>query len=118
VVAGVPVIAVIAITSIALGYAIAGFAPNPQTASNVGSAVTFLMFGFSGVLFPKAALPGALPDLVLYAVLHTALIEVIRGITLSGDAIIGFGEQLLIGAGWLILAFALAALFYRFTEDQ
>jgi ABC-2 type transport system permease protein len=113
----IPAIAVIAVTSIALGYAFAGFTPNPQTASNVGATVTFLMFGFSGVLFPIAALPGALPDIVVYAVPHTALIEVIRGITLNGDPIIGFGKQLLIGAGWLVVAFAAAVFFYRFTED-
>ena len=114
----IPLIAVIAVTSIALGYAIAGLTPNPQTASNVASTVTFLMFGFSGVLFPIAALPGALPDIVVYAVPHTALIEVIRGITLHGDPISGYGQQLLVGAGWLILAFAAATLFYRFTEDR
>ncbi len=114
----IPLISVVAITSIALGYAIAGLTPNPQTASNVGAAVTFLMFGFSGVLFPIVALPGALPDIVLYAVPHTALIEIIRGITLTGDDVTGYGRQLLIGAGWLIAAFAAATVFYRFTEDR
>ena len=114
----IPVIAVVAITSIALGYAIAGLTPNPQTASNVASTVTFLMFGFSGVLFPIAALPGALPDIVLYAVPHTALIEIIRGIVLDGDSVTAYGQQLLIGAGWLIVGFAGATLLYRFTDDR
>ena len=114
----IPVIAVITITSIALGYAIAGLTPNPQTASNVAATVTFLIMGFSGVLFPLAALPGALPDIVLYAVPHAALIEIIRGIVLFGDTITGYGQQLLIGAGWLVLAFAGATLFYRFTDDR
>lgn len=114
----IPLIALIAITSIALGYAIAGFTPNPQTASNVASTVTFIIFGFSGVLFPIVALPGALPDIVIYAVPHTALIEVIRGIVLNGDSITGYGHQLLVGAGWVIAAFAAAVLFYRFTEDR
>ncbi|MGH8935251.1 MAG: ABC transporter permease [Acidimicrobiia bacterium] len=114
----IPLIAVIAVTSIALGYATAGLTPNPQTASNVGGTITFLMFGFSGVFFPIAALPGSLPDVVPFAIPHAALIEVIRGIALSGDAITGYGRQLLIGAGWLAVAFAAAALSYRFTEDR
>ena len=113
----IPLIALVAVTSIAMGYAIAGLTPNPQTATNVGGTVTFLMFGFSGVMFPVEALPGALPDLVPFAVPHTALIEIIRGITFTGDPITGYGQQITIGAGWLAVAFTAAALFYRFTEQ-
>lgn len=112
-----PLIGMVAITSIAMGYAIAGLAPNPQTATNVGSTVTFLMFGFSGVMFPTHALPGILPDIVPFAVPHTALIDAIRGIALTGDAITRYGPQLLIGVGWLAVAFTAAALTYRFTEE-
>ncbi|MGH2384904.1 MAG: ABC transporter permease, partial [Candidatus Limnocylindria bacterium] len=113
----IPLIAVVAVTSIALGYAIAGLSPNPQTATNVGSTVSFLMFGFAGVMFPIEALPGFLPDVVPFAIPHTALIEVIRGIVLTGDAITGYGPQLLIGGGWLAFAFVVAAISYRFTDD-
>jgi ABC-2 type transport system permease protein len=114
----IPLIAVVAVTSIALGYAIAGLTPNPQTASNVGSTVSFLMFGFAGVMFPIEALPGILPDVAPFAIPHAALIEVIRGIALTGDSIAAYGPQLLIGAGWLAGAFTVAALSYRFTEDR
>lgn len=114
----IPLIALVAVTSIALGYAIAGFSPNPQTAQNIGATVTFLMFGFAGVMFPIAALPGALPDIVVYAVPHTALIEVIRGIALFGDPINGYSTQLLIGLGWLAGALLIASIFYRFTDDR
>ncbi|MGH2812112.1 MAG: ABC transporter permease [Actinomycetota bacterium] len=113
----IPLIALVAITSIALGYATAGLTPNPQTATNVGSTITFLIMGFSGVMFPIEALPGALPDIVPYAIPHTALIEIIRGIALSGDAITGYGHELLIGIAWLTGAFAVAARAYRFTDE-
>jgi ABC-2 type transport system permease protein len=114
----IPLIGVVALTSIALGYAIAGIAPNPQTATNIGSTISFLMFGFAGVMFPVEALPGILPDVVPFVVPHTALIEIIRGIVLTGTAITAYGGQLVIGAGWLALAFTIAALAYRFTEDR
>jgi ABC-2 type transport system permease protein len=114
----IPLVAATAITSIAMGYAIAGLTPNPQTATNVGGTVSFLMFGFAGVMFPIEALPGILPDLVPFVVPHTALIEAIRGIALTGDGIAAYGAQLLIGAGWLAVAFTVAALSYRFTEDR
>lgn len=113
----IPLIGVVALTSIAMGYAIAGLTPNPQTATNVGGTVSFLMWGFAGVMFPVAALPGVLPQLVPFVVPHTALIEVIRGIALSGDSITAYGPQLLVGAGWLALAFAVAAISYRFTDE-
>jgi ABC-2 type transport system permease protein len=113
----IPLVALVALTSIAMAYVIAGLTPNPQTATNVGSTISFLMFGFAGVMFPIEALPGVLPDLVPYAVPHTAVIEAIRGITLNGAGITGYGHQILIGIAWLVVAFTAATLSYRFTEE-
>jgi len=113
----IPLIALVAMTSIVLAFGIAGLTPNPQTATNIGSTVSFLMFGFAGVMFPTEALPGLLPDVVLYAVPHTALIEAIRGITLTGESVAAYGHQILIGAGWLAVALTIASLAYRFTDE-
>lgn len=113
----IPLIALVAVTSIALAFGIAGLTPNPQTATNVGSTISLLMFGFSGVMFPTEALPGALPDIVPYVVPHTALIEAIRGIALTGESITAYAQQILVGAGWLAVAFTTAALAYRFTDE-
>jgi ABC-2 type transport system permease protein len=113
-----PLVALVALTSIALGYFIAGLTPTPATASNVGGTISFLMFGFAGIMFPVAALPGALPDIVPYVVPHAAVIEAIRGIVLNGDPITLYGQQMLVGIGWLVLALTLAPYAYRFTEDR
>ncbi len=113
----IPLVAMVAVTSIAMAFAIAGLTPNPQTATNVGSTVSFLMMGFSGVMFPTEALPGSLPDIVPFAVPHTALIEAIRGIALTGAGITDYGRQILVGSTWLAMAFTVAALSYRFTEE-
>ncbi len=113
----IPLVAVAAVTSIAKGNAIAGLTPNPQTATNVGGTVSFLMFGFAGVMFPTEALPGVLPDIVPYAVPHTALIQAIRGIALNGESITAYGQQVLIGGVWLAAALSVASLAYRFTEE-
>jgi hypothetical protein len=40
--------------------------------------------------------PGALPDIVPYAVPFTLLIEVIRGIALTGDGITAYGQQVVV----------------------
>jgi ABC-type polysaccharide/polyol phosphate export permease len=112
-----PLIAVAVITALATSFAVAGLTPDPQTAANVGQTITFLLFAFTGAILPVEALPGALPDIVPYAVPHTALIEAIRGIALTGAPITDYGRQILIGTGWLGLALVVAALAYRFTED-
>src|ERR687891_603100 len=113
----IPLIALVAVTSIAMAFGIAGFTPNPQTATNVGGTVSFLMFGFSGVMFPTEALPGLLPHIVPYAVPHTALIEAIRGIALTGEGITAYGHQILVGAVWLAVALTVAARAYRLTDE-
>src|SRR5918996_1539474 len=113
----IPLIALVAVTSIAMAFGIAGFTPNPQTATNVGGTVSFLMFGFSGVMFPTEALPGLLPHIVPYAAPHTALIEAIRGIALTGESITAYGHQILVGAVWLAVALTVAARAYRFTDE-
>lgn len=69
-------------TSFAVGHVSAGLTPNPQTAYKVGAAVTFLVLGLSGVKFPVAVLPGVLPTVIPCAVADTALIEIIREVTL------------------------------------
>jgi ABC-2 type transport system permease protein len=112
-----PLIAMAVLTALATSFAVAGLTPNPQTAANVGQTITFLLFALTGAILPVQSLPGALPDIVPYAVPHTALIEAIRGIALTGASITDYGRQVLIGTGWLALAFVVAALAYRFTED-
>lgn len=113
----VPLIAMAVLTSLAIAFAVAGLTPNPQTASNVGQTISFLLFAFTGAILPVDALPGALPAIVPYAVPHTALIEAIRGIALTGADITQYGTQVLVGAGWLAAALLVASLAYRFTDE-
>lgn len=113
----VPLIGMAVLTSLAIAFAVAGLTPNPQTASNVGQTVTFLLFAFTGAILPVDALPGALPDIVPYAVPHTSLIEAIRGIALTGADITRYGTQVLVGAAWLAVTLTVAARAYRFTDE-
>lgn len=113
----VPLVGLAVLTALATAFAVAGLTPNPQSASNVGVTISFLVFAFSGAILPVEALPGLLPHIVQYAVPQTALIEAVRGIALTGAGITEFGTQVLIGAGWLAVALVVAALAYRFTEE-
>lgn len=112
-----PLIAIIILTSLAIAFTVAGLTSNPQTASNAGQTITFFMFAFTGAMLPIEALPDPLPEIVLYTVPHTALIQAIRGIALTGTNISAYTRQILIGAVWLVAALISAAFAYRFTED-
>jgi ABC-type multidrug transport system permease subunit len=100
-----------------VAFVIAGLTPNPQTASNVGQTVTFLLFALTGAILPIEALPGALPEIVPYAVPHTALIEAVRGIALTGAPITQYGTEVLVGAAWLAVALIIATFAYRFSDE-
>lgn len=114
----VPVlIGLIVLTGLGISFAVAGFTRTPQTASSVGQAFGLPLFFLTGAMFPVAALPGVLPDLVGYVIPFTSVIEAVRGITLTGAPITDFGPELAVGLGWLAVIFALAVRFYRFTDD-
>jgi ABC-2 type transport system permease protein len=110
-------IAIIVLTALGIAFAIAGFTATPQTASSLSGMLGLPLFLFTGAIFPVAALPGVLPDLVEYVVPFTAIIKAIRGIVLTGAPITDYGTQLLIGLAWLAVVFALAVRLYRFTDD-
>lgn len=112
-----PLVGMGVLTALAMAFAVAGLTPNPQTASNVGQTITFLLFAFTGAILPVEALPGPLPDIVPYAVPHASLIEAIRGIALTGASITEYGGQVLVGAAWLAAALVVATLAYRFTDE-
>jgi ABC-2 type transport system permease protein len=113
----IPLVALVVLTALAIAFIIAGLTPNPQTAANVGATISFLLFGFTGVVLPIEALPGALRDIVPYAVPYTALIRAIRGIVLTGEGITAYGQQVRVGLVWLVVAFTVAGISYRFTDE-
>lgn len=113
----IPLVALVVLTALAIAFVIAGLTPNPQTAANVGATISFLLFGFTGVMLPIEALPGALPAIVPYVVPYTSLIEAIRGIALTGEGITAYGKHVLVGLVWLVVAFTAAAFAYRFTDE-
>lgn len=113
----IPLVGLAVLTALATAFVVAGLTPNPQSASNVGVTISFLLFAFTGAILPVAALPGPLPYIVPYAVPQAALIEAIRGIALTGAGITHFVTQVLIGVGWLALALVVAGRSYRFTDE-
>lgn len=110
-------IGMVVLTALGFAFAIAGFLPNPQSANAVSGALGLPLAFFTGATYPIEALPGPLPDIVPWAVPFAAPIQAIRGIALDGVGITMYGVQALIGVGWLLVAFALAAKAYRFDRE-
>lgn len=110
-------IGLVILTALAFAFAIAGFLPNPQSANAVSGALGLPLAFLAGATYPIEALPGALPDIVPWAVPFAAPIKAIRRIILDGTSITAYGTEALIGLGWLLIAFALAAKAYRFDRE-
>lgn len=113
----VALIGMVVLTALGFAFAIAGFTPNPQSANGLSGALGLPLGFFTGATYPIEALPWALPDIVPWAIPFAAPIKAIRGIVLDGTGITAYGTEVLIGIGWLLIAFALAARGYRFTDD-
>jgi ABC-2 type transport system permease protein len=105
------------LTALSISFIVAGLTPNPPTANIVAGTLALPLFSLTGAVLPIEALPGPMPDIVPYAIPFTSLIEAIRGIALTGASITAYGQQVLIAAGWLAIAFTLAVKAYRFARE-
>jgi len=102
--------------NLAFAFAIAGATRSPEAASGV-SALTALPLSFLiGTTYPRQALPGDVPQITGYLP-FSPLIQAVRGIALGEAPITHYGQQLLIGLGWLLAALILAVRLYRLTEE-
>lgn len=105
------------LTALGFAFAIAGFAPTPQSANGISGAIGLLLGFFTGAAYPLDALPGSLGDIFAWTVPFASLIKAIRGIALDGVGITAYGTEALVGLGWLLVAFTLAAVGYRFDRE-
>lgn len=110
-------VGLVVLTALGFAFAIAGATRTPQAANTLSLTLGIPLSFFTGAAYPTDALPGPLPDIVEWAVPFTAPITAIRGIALTGTNITGYGTEVLIGLGWLVIAFSLAAKTYRFTRE-
>jgi len=98
-----------------LGIAVAGRAPNSNTAASIANAVTFPMMFLSGTFFETSSLPSWLQEVVRFLPL-TPLIKAMRKIAVDGDSITATGPELLLLVLWAAILFAVAARTFRFAE--
>jgi ABC-2 type transport system permease protein len=112
-----PVVLVMALTALALGFAIAGYARTAQGANQLDTFVGAPLILISGVLYPITAFPLWLQRVAEYASPYAAPLVALRGILTDGQPLSAFPRQLAITAGWLAVAVWAASRTYRFTQE-
>ena len=112
-----PLAAIAVLTAVSLGFAIAGWMATPESANQLNIAFSALVFTLAGIMYPLAGLPDLARDVVVYVVPFASAVEAFRGVV-DGQPIDDYASRVLIAFGWLGLAFALASLAYRFTDER
>jgi ABC-2 type transport system permease protein len=101
---------------LSLGFALAGRAPNSDSAQGMGQAIAVPMMFLSGVFFPTESLPAVVEGAVRYLPL-TPLIEALRTVAIDGRSITATGGQLALLGAWAVALFGLAARNFRFSAS-
>jgi len=105
-------IALGAVTFLAIGYLIASWARNEEAATGITSAVQFPMMFLSGIFFPIAFMPEWLQPVAAFLPL-TYLADALRQTMVGGAAYVALPIDVAVLAVWLAVATAITARFFR-----
>jgi ABC-2 type transport system permease protein len=105
-------IALGAVTFLAIGYLIASWARNEEAATGITSAVQFPVMFLSGIFFPIAFMPEWLQPVAAFLPL-TYLADALRQTMVGGAAYVALPIDVAVLAVWLAVATAITARFFR-----
>ncbi len=101
-----------ALTFIALGYVVAAFSKNQETASGISSLVNFPMMFLSGLFFPVEFVPQFLQP-VIAALPLTYLVDAIRQIMIGTNPLFPMPLDVGVLAAWFAVALVVAVRFFK-----
>jgi len=101
-----------AVTFIALGYVIAAFTRTEEQANGVTQIVSVPMMFLSGIFFPLEFLPDWLRA-IAYLMPLTYLGDALRQVMVNGVPLVPLGVDVLVLAGWLIACMLISGRFFR-----
>lgn len=105
-------IALGAMTFIAIGYVIASYAKTEDSANALTSIVQFPLMFLSGIFFPIEFMPEFLRPVATIMPL-TYLGDALRQVMVGGSPFAPLGVDVLILGGWLVGSFLISARFFR-----
>ena len=98
---------------LAMGFAVAGRADSVDAATNIAGLITIPLMFLTGMFFPVEAMPSFMQSAVDWLPM-TPLIEGMRMIALESASLADLGSQLALLGAWVVAAFAIARLNFRF----
>ena len=105
-------IALGALTFLAVGFIIAAWARTEESANALTSVVQFPLMFLSGIFFPISFMPGWLQPVAALLPL-TYLADALRQTMVGGGAYAPLGVDVLVLGGWMVVCFAIAARYFR-----
>ena len=103
---------VVSLAMLAIGYAIAAFSRNTETAASYANLATFPMMFLSGVFFPLGSMPGWLQPVINLMPLKYG-VEALRQPMLYGNGISAIWQDYLVLAAVFLVCMAFAVRFFK-----
>ena len=103
-----------ALTMLALGFAIGGFARTPDTAQAIMLLISFPMMFLGGAYFPTDSAPAFLKP-VVQAMPLTYLNDALRQIMNNGASLVSVHTDVLVLGAWLVAALILSVRAFRWS---
>ncbi|MGH2761233.1 MAG: ABC transporter permease [Thermoleophilaceae bacterium] len=110
-------VTMIVLMGLSIGFIWAGITRTPEGANTLDVMMAIPILFLAGAMWPRAAYPDALEQLIEYAIPFVAPFDILRGIALDRASITSYGPELLLGATWLVALAALATRVYRLEQD-
>jgi len=101
-----------ALTFIAMGYVVAAFSRNQETASGISSLINFPMMFLSGLFFPIEFIPSFIQPLVAIIPL-TYLVDAIRQIMIATNPVYPMPVDIGVLTAWLAASLVIAIRFFK-----
>ena len=96
-----------------IGFIVGAFSKTGAAASGMGNVVVVPLVMLSGVFFPIETFPGPLADAARFLPL-SPMVELLRGVAISGGSILDFTLEAGLIAGWVALTSVLAIRIFKF----
>lgn len=109
-------VTMVVLMGLSIGFIWAGITRSPEGANTLDVMMAIPLLFLAGAMWPLAAYPDAVEQIVRYAIPFVSPFDTLRGIALDGASITGYGSELLVGTAWLVALVALAARAYRLKE--
>lgn len=104
-------------TFLSLGFAVAGRTGSVDAANNLAGLATAPLMFLSGMFFPVESLPSVVERLAQVLPI-TPLIDALRAVALQGAGPADIAGDMLLLLVWVPVAFGVARLAFRFTDDR